>query len=302
MSDSLLNNNALAALTQRAAPQVLSAIKKASAKTGVNFAYLMEQAAAESNFNTKIKAKTSSATGLYQFIESTWLNMVKKHGHKYGLEEFANNINSQGKVSNPELREEILELRTDPKMASFLAAEFASDNQKFLKQHVGGEIGSTELYFAHFMGASGASGFLNAYKENPLQTAADLFPKAARANYNVFYDSKTGKARTLAGVYEFFDKKFSQDQTPAQSIRVKEPSAAPSYNTYTSAQIRPVIDDDLGFMMMQTVLSSKSDSDAGSWRAMPLSMKTSLLMNPAELLMLAKTDADHDENQRRFNR
>ena len=68
-----LENNALAALTQRAPQGIMNAIKDASQKTGVSFSYLMEKAAAESNFNPTVKAKTSSATGLFQFIDSTWM-------------------------------------------------------------------------------------------------------------------------------------------------------------------------------------------------------------------------------------
>lgn len=188
-------NNALAALTQRAPAGVLNAIKTASAKTGVDFAYLMEKAAAESSFQPDAKAKTSSATGLFQFIESTWIGMVKEHGAKYGIDP------SQDKKS-------LLELRNDPKLASFMAAEFAKGNQAHLEKTVGGEIGNTELYFAHFMGASGASAFLSQLEKNPLSTGADLFPAAAKANRNVFYDADTGAPKTLQAIYDFFDKKF----------------------------------------------------------------------------------------------
>ncbi len=110
-----LENNALAALTNRAGSAVTNAIKTASAKTGVSFSYLMEKAAAESNFNPTIKAKTSSATGLFQFIESTWMDMIDKHGAKYGIDKTAS-------------KTELLNLRKDPEIASFMAAEFAEGN------------------------------------------------------------------------------------------------------------------------------------------------------------------------------
>ena len=199
--------NNLSQYTARAPKQVLDAIAGASRQTGVDFSYLVQQAAAESNFNTDIKAKTSSATGLYQFIDSTWLTMVDRYGDQYGLQ-------TDGKT-----RSEILNMRKDPKAASFMAAAFASENEKTLNNNWGGKVGATELYFAHFLGAGGASAFLKARDENPLQTAADLFPKAARANRNVFYDQKTGEARTLEQVYQFFDKKFkAKGQAPNTEI------------------------------------------------------------------------------------
>ncbi|QQG36887.1 MAG: flagellar biosynthesis protein FlgJ [Micavibrio aeruginosavorus] len=222
----ILKNNTLAALQRKASPEVLGAIKKASARTGVDFAYLLEKASAESSFKTDIKSKSSSATGLYQFIEKTWLGMIRDHGAKYGLGDYADKIGADGKVSDAQTRKDILALRNDPDTAAAMAAEYAAANKRYLEKNVDGTIGSVELYFAHFMGPSGASGFLNAMKDNPLQTAADLFPQAARANRNVFYDSKTGQPRTLAGVYDFFARKFGNSADSA--AMVAEAKAAPA--------------------------------------------------------------------------
>ncbi len=194
----------------------MGAIEQASSKTGVNFAYLVQQASAESSFDPAAKAKTSSASGLYQFIERTWLSMVDKYGAKHGIE-------TDGKT-----RGELLDMRNDPRAASLMAAELASDNEKFLKSHTNIEIGSTELYFAHFMGAGGAASFLNARNENPLQQAALLFPKAAKANKNVFYDQSTGRAKTLDEVYAFFDKKFDVKESSPANIQIAQAPTKPA--------------------------------------------------------------------------
>ncbi len=213
-----MNNNVLAAFGNNAPKHVINAIQKASVNTGVDFSYMVQQAHAESSFNPSAKAKTSSATGLFQFIDSTWMNMVDKHGEKYGID------------TNNKSRQQILNMRKDPQIASNMAAEFASDNQKFLESHwAKGEkhIGSTELYMAHFMGAGGAAAFLNARDENPLQTAAYIFPKEARANKNIFYDRDSGRAKTLEEIYAGFDQKFKIKNTAnaAPSARVA------TYNT-----------------------------------------------------------------------
>lgn len=203
-----LENNALAALTQRAPQGIINAIKTASAKTGVSFSYLMEKAAVESNFNPTIKAKSSSATGLFQFIDSTWMNMIDKFGDKYG-------------INTHQSKQQLLNLRKDPEISSLMAAEFAQDNKAYLQQTVGGDIGNTELYFAHFMGAGGASAFLSQLHKNPNALAADIFPKEANANRGVFYN-KNGSQRTLSQIYDFFDKKFSGD-TSVATISEKTP-------------------------------------------------------------------------------
>lgn len=204
-------NNALAALTKTAPRAVTQAIHTASSKTGVDFAYLMQQAKAESSFNPAAKAKTSSASGLFQFIERTWLDMVDRHGEKHG-------IDTKGMS-----RDDILAMRFDTDKASAMAAELAAENKRSLQHNWGGDIGATELYFAHFLGAGQAASFLNARDENGLQPAAYLFPAAAKANRAVFYDSKTGEPRSLDSVYAFFDKKFSIEEgsAPAGQMTAK---------------------------------------------------------------------------------
>jgi hypothetical protein len=188
-------NKGLQQLTELAGSRITGAIKQAADKTGVDFAYLMQQAKAESSFQSDAKARTSSATGLFQFIESTWMSMVERYGDKHGID-----------TSAP--RGAVLALRKDPVLASKMAAEFAHENKGVLERNWGGDIGATELYFAHFLGAGSASAFLKARDENGAAPAAVLFPKAAKANAGVFYDRGTGRAKSLDEVYAFFDQKF----------------------------------------------------------------------------------------------
>jgi len=205
----------------RASAEVTNAVKNASAKTGVDFSYLMEKAAAESDFQTDAKADTSSATGLYQFIDSTWLNTVKQHGAEYGLGRYANaiRVRSDGTpvVQDQSLKKEILDLRTDPEVSALMAGAFTKDNADYLKQNTSGNVGSTELYMAHFLGASGGAKFLNQMEETPNGKAADLFPEAAAANRSVFYDS-AGKAKTYKQIYDHFATKFDGSTGSAASV------------------------------------------------------------------------------------
>lgn len=209
-----------AAQAMRGTGGVEAAVRLASQRTGVDFSYLMEKAAVESGFRTDVKAATSSATGLYQFIDSTWLATVKEHGAKHGLGQYANAIDTRpdGRyfVSDPDTRREILDLRKDPTASALMAAEFTRDNKEYLEKNVSGNIGSTELYLAHFLGAQGGAKFLNAMKESPNRKASELFPDAAGANRAVFYDKTTGDPKTLKQIYDRFDAKF-RDGDPWQA-------------------------------------------------------------------------------------
>ncbi len=227
----ILNNNGLSSLERQAAPGVVNAIKKASARTGVDFAYLMEKASAESSFRPDVKAKTSSATGLFQFIEKTWLSMVREHGADYGLGKYAHKITADGRVADAKTRKEILELRKDPETAAVMAAEYAADNKAYLETRLKDEVGPVEMYLAHFMGPNGAASFLSAMKKNPMGNAADHFPEAARANRGVFYDQKNGKARTLANVYDFFAQKFENSTKGYQAAPQDNPTMIAAIDT-----------------------------------------------------------------------
>lgn len=206
---------------------VTGAIQQASAKTGVDFGYLVKQANVESSMNPNAKARTSSATGLYQFIEQTWLRMVKEHGAEHGYGKFANAI-TQGRdgeyhVSNRGTRNAILNLRKDPQASSLMAAELATENDAFLRSSAGVEPSGTDLYLAHFMGAQGASNFLKSMQKNPWAPAASIFPEAARSNRNIFYAQ--GKPLSLQAIYNRFDAKF-QGNSAAPVVQTDVASAA----------------------------------------------------------------------------
>ena len=192
------------------AGRVQSAIARAASRTGVDFNYLLGQAKIESGLNANARAGTSSASGLYQFIEQSWLSVVKKHGAEHGLGWAADAIGGSGgrmTVSDGATRSAILALRNNPEVASLMAAEHASDNANALQSTLGRTANGTDLYMAHFLGLGGAKQFLSAMQVSPDRTAAAMFPAAARANRNVFYDP-SGNARSLSEVYDRFAGKL----------------------------------------------------------------------------------------------
>jgi hypothetical protein len=212
---------------------VTSAIKLASAQTGVDFSYLVKKADVESSMDPKAKSSSSSATGLFQFVEQTWLRVIKAYGDKYGLTSVADRINigSDGvaRVADNSTRQAILNLRKDPQVSSQMAAELTNENRETLETKVGGKIGSTELYLAHFLGAGGATTFLKQMRANPQAAAADYLPSAASANPTIFYD-KEGQPRSLGQIYKHFASKFdgTYDAFGKSQIRVAGVANMPS--------------------------------------------------------------------------
>jgi len=223
---------------------VTQAIKQASARTGVDFSYLLNKASQESGFDPNAKASSSSATGLFQFTSQTWLQMVKEHGSQYGLGYYASQIttdsNGVNHVNDPAMKHVILALRKDPTISAEMAGARDRDNYATLKSDVGGKIGPTELYLAHFLGAGGASDFIDAMRNNSKASAASVLPAAASANPTVFYD-KSGAPRSLGQIYQHFAQKFDHVPVlPANATMVasntlpSSPTAAATANAYNA--------------------------------------------------------------------
>ena len=186
---------------------VHAAIARASQATGVDFDYLLAQAKIESALNPSAKAGTSSAAGLYQFTNGTWLQMLDRHGSRHGLD-WAGSAIEGGRVANPTMRAQIMAMRYDPDASALMAAELANENRATLSGVLGREPDASELYMAHFLGAEGASRFLTALSADPDQSAAGILPKAAAANRAIFYD-RSGAPRSVSGVMELMRGKVS---------------------------------------------------------------------------------------------
>jgi hypothetical protein len=181
---------------------VEAAIRRASGATGVDFDFLMKTARRESAMNPQARARTSSAAGLFQFIEQTWLATVKRHGPQHGYGQYADLIHKgadgRWRVEGS-ARNVVLDLRFDAQAASTMAAELASSNAAYLRGRTGREPGAGDLYAAHFLGPAGAAKLMEAMVTRPGASAASIFPEAASANRPIFY--RDGRAATVAEVH-----------------------------------------------------------------------------------------------------
>ncbi|MGD9980974.1 MAG: transglycosylase SLT domain-containing protein [Hyphomonadaceae bacterium] len=175
---------------------VRAAIRRAADATGVNFSLLVETARRESALNPSARAGTSSATGLFQFIESTWLDMVRRHGADHGLFAQAAALRNG---ANADARREILALRSDPEISARMAGELARENAATLQARLGRAPGAGELYAAHVMGPNGALRLIEAAQQDA-PSAAAIFPREAAANRGLFYAN--GQPRTAQALLD----------------------------------------------------------------------------------------------------
>ncbi|MGT2480863.1 transglycosylase SLT domain-containing protein [Methylobacterium oryzae CBMB20] len=211
---------------------IVQTIVRAAQAVQTDPVLLMAVADKESSFVTAVQAKTSSATGLYQFIERTWLGVVRDFGAKYGLEKEAAMITSDANdrpvITDPAERARVLEMRRDPYLSALMAGEMLKRDAARIAQRIGRELTLGEIYLAHFLGPDDAEEFLANVVNKPAAAAAALLPGPARANRSIFFAAGrfVGRGRhrkplslSVAQVHEKFEAMMSTRGTRYQNVR-----------------------------------------------------------------------------------
>jgi len=228
---------------QSAGTTVTGAIRQAAQATGTSFQYLLATAQVESGLNPRAGAATSSARGLFQFIDQTWLATMKQSGAALGYGQYAAAITKTAsghyQVPDPAMRSEILRLRNDPTANAIMAGAFTQSNAAVLSAKLGRSPSEGELYIAHFMGAGGAARLISSAAADPNASAASYFPIAAHANTSIFYDRSTGQPRTLAQVRNILTARYdvAARSHPANAVAQADvaPSVAPAATAAAAA-------------------------------------------------------------------
>ena len=117
---------------------------------GVNIdAVVDEIIKVESNGDPNPKNKRSSAMGLGQFLDETWLLLIRAN---------------RPDLARERTEAEVLDLRRDPAIAREITTRFTERNANVLKRR-GLPVTPGTLYLAHFAGAAGAVAVLSALEE-----------------------------------------------------------------------------------------------------------------------------------------
>jgi len=214
---------------------VAGAIRQAAQATGTSFQYLLATARVESGLNPQAGAATSSARGLFQFIDQTWLATMKQSGAVLGYGQYAAAITQTAagnyEVRDPAMRSQILKLRNDPTANAIMAGAFTQSNAAVLSARLGRSPSEGELYIAHFLGAGGAARLISSAAARPNASAASYFPIAAHANPSIFYDRAMGQPRTLAQVRNILTARYdiaARASPPMLAGAVAQAAIAPS--------------------------------------------------------------------------
>ena len=158
--------------------------------------YMKTVAMLESGGDPNAKAGTSngkysSAGGLFQFLESSYEGVTGRKGS--GAERF------------------------DPKKSTEAMQKLTMMNKGQMEKGLGREVSGEDLYMGHFLGAGGATKFLQAKDKDPNQSAAKFDPTAAASNKSIYYDQKdNNRERSMAEVHNLMTEKYRKQQAAIQ--------------------------------------------------------------------------------------
>lgn len=262
---------------------VVAALQNAAARTGSDFNYLLGTAMRESSLKPGAQSATSSATGLFQFIEQTWLGLVKDHGANHGLAQAASTITrgSDGRYRAAGNKEAILALRKDPNIAALMAGEHAKQTGATLQSVLGRPPCGGELYAAHFLGPESACKLIKLAEGNPGVSAAAQFPAAAAANKTVFYRAD-GSAKSVKEVYDWALRQPGAANTVRFNAPV-QPEAA--VLPQSPAVIMATRDDEMQTLLMSVMNWQPRNYFTGE--SFGATSATTLSMGPGLLSLLA---------------
>lgn len=168
-----------------------SEVVQSAKRIGANPRFLLKLGQAESSLRANAKPPKGSATGVFQFIDSTWKGLIERHGHKYGI------------------TSDIAD-RTNVTHSTYMARELMEENRKEFKDSFGEEPTDGEHYLMWFMGSGRGRKFKQLLNQKPDHAAADYFKREAKYNPRIFFRGE--RKRSIKEVMDILNKKVSSEE------------------------------------------------------------------------------------------
>ena len=209
-----------------------TAIYKASLKTGVDFELMVLKAKMESDLGRLNVATGSSARGAFQYIEPTWLTLMRRYGSEIGYPHYAEVITRPKypalpdiKGSNPFLKAEILSLRHDPEISALIKAHQVKEETDVIRSYkYGRKVTATDHYIAHMLGLPLAKEFYKMKHRGSVIAVAKLnnaaMREAAKLNRHFFFHGQ--RPLTAREAYRKFEKRVSKEFKRIETVAYKK--------------------------------------------------------------------------------
>jgi hypothetical protein len=166
----------------------------------------------ESGGNPNARNPSSSASGLGQFIDSTWLNTIRAH-----RPDLANRYNTQ----------ELLSLKADPDLSRQMTEAYADDNAAYLRGK-GLDTSPGSVYLAHFAGPEGAAALLSAGDQTPVANV--MSPGAIKANPFL-------RNMSVGSLRQWASRKMGDSQAPVTTAAADPSYAMPPANAQAGSRM-----------------------------------------------------------------
>jgi hypothetical protein len=155
---------------------------------------------AESSGCATLKNKRSTATGTAQFLDETWLRLIRTHRPELALR----------------TEKEVLEMRRDPELSREITARLAQRNAEILRKR-GFSVTPGTLYLSHFAGSAGAVAILSAPETaDAAATMANADATGRSTRDKIVYANPFLERFTVADLKSWAERKMNRQ--PANQI------------------------------------------------------------------------------------
>ena len=217
---------------EKADPALIDILLEVSEKTETDFELLALKAMLESDLGRNTTNPSSTARGVFQYIETTWLTLMARYGERIGHKDYAESVKFDAITKEPYVdrlsrysRAEILKLRFDTRVAALIKAHQMKEETPLMEIFKDSKkLSATDHYIAHMMGLGMAKDFyaLKNQESDKILTHSGnpLFREAAILNPAFFYDEK-GAALTAPQAYKNFTARIASTYKRLRKIETE---------------------------------------------------------------------------------